>query len=129
MTGCGKMATQRYAAEDVVLSGTMIARGTPVVVVLAAANRDPQFFALAADLDVTRAANKHLGFGYGVHYCIGAPLARLEARIAFDTLLKRIPTMRLAVPAADLRYNESAVVRGLVRLPVAWQRFDKTRGV
>ena len=82
----------------------------------------PGAFATATDLDITRVPNKHLGFGYGVHYCIGAPLARLEARIAFNTLLKRIPTIRLVVPASQLTYTQSAVVHGLTQLPVRWNK-------
>lgn len=115
-----EMGTTRYAAEDVEIGGQLIRRGTAVVVVLAAADRDSAVFEHAAELDVTREPNKHLAFGYGVHYCLGAPLARLEAKIAFNTLLKRIPTMQLGVPAARLRYNESRIVRGLLRLPVCW---------
>ena len=115
-----EMATTRYAAEDVEIGGTMIRRGTAVVVVLAAAGRDTAVFDNAAELDVTRESNKHMGFGYGVHYCLGAPLARLEAKIAFNTLLKRIPTMRLGIPAHQLTYNESQILRGLVQLPVRW---------
>jgi cytochrome P450 len=116
-----EFATQRFAAEDVLISGTLIRRGTPVTVILAAANRDPQPFARPDALRVLRDAHQHLGFGYGVHYCIGAPLARLEAKIAFNTLLERLPTLQLAIPAADLVYTEGAVVRGLVRLPVKWK--------
>ncbi|NJN17830.1 MAG: cytochrome P450 [Oscillochloris sp.] len=116
-----EMATMRYAAEDVQIEGIMIRCGTPVVVVLAAANRDPAAFADAAALDITRDARKHVGFGYGVHYCLGAPLARLEAAIAFNTLLARLPGLQLAVPANQLQYNEGTIVRGLIRLPVRWQ--------
>ncbi len=119
-----EMATTRFAAEDVQLGETFIRRGTPVVVILAAANRDPAALQDASVLDITRASNKHLGFGYGVHYCLGAPLARLEARIAFNTLLQRLPTIELAVPASALSYNESSIVRGIVHLPVRWRVSD-----
>ncbi|MCB0037945.1 MAG: cytochrome P450, partial [Anaerolineales bacterium] len=115
-----EMATTRYAAEDVQIGETLIRRGTPVVVVLAAANRDPAAFGEAGRLDVNRENSTHLGFGYGVHYCIGAPLARLEAKIAFNTLLKRIPHMQLAVDPSQLKYTSGAVVTGLTRLPVRW---------
>ncbi len=115
-----EMTTTRYAAEDVQIGDVFIKRGTQVVVILAAVNRDPGAFNNAAALDITRQPNKHMGFGYGVHYCLGAPLARLEARIAFNTLLKRLPTLRLSVPAAQLQYNEGAIVRGLIQLPVRW---------
>ena len=119
-----EMTTTRYAAEDVTIGDTFLPRGTTVIVILAAVNRDPQIFANGDTLDVGREPNKHLGFGYGVHYCVGAPLARLEAKIAFTTLLQRLPTMQLAVPAAKLTYNDSAIVRGLVRLPVRWDVHD-----
>lgn len=115
-----EMATTRYAAEDVQVGDTLIKRGTQVVVILAAVNRDPEAFEDPAALDITRQPNRHMGFGYGVHYCLGAPLARLEARIAFTTLLKQLPTLRLGVPAAQLQYNDGAIVRGLMQLPVRW---------
>ncbi|WP_420629330.1 cytochrome P450 family protein [Candidatus Leptofilum sp.] len=115
-----EMTTTRYAAEDVTIGDTFLPRGTTVIVILAAVNRDLQTFAGGDTLDVRREQNKHMGFGYGVHYCVGAPLARLEARIAFNTLLKRLPTLQLAVPAAKLSYNDSAIVRGLTRLLVRW---------
>ena len=119
-----EMTTTRYAAEDVTIGNTFLSRGTTVIVILAAANRDPQAFTNGDTLDVMREPNKHMGFGYGVHYCVGAPLARLEAKIAFTTLLQRLPTLQLAVPAAKLTYNDSAIVRGLVRLPVRWDVYD-----
>ena len=119
-TGPVEMATTCYAAEDTEIGGTFIRAGSPIIVILAAADRDPAVFQDAAELNVTRESNKHLGFGYGVHYCLGAPLARLEARIAFNTLLKRMPAIRLSVPASQLKYNEGTIVHGLVRLPVRW---------
>ncbi len=115
-----EFSTTRYAAEDVQIGDMFIKRGTAVIVILAAANRDPAAFMEPTILDITRESNKHLGFGYGVHYCLGAPLARLETRIAFNTLLKRLPTIRLGVSASTLQYNESSIVRGLVRLPICW---------
>lgn len=118
--GAVERSTTRYAAEDVRISGQLIRRGTPVIVVLGGANRDPGQYADAAQLDITRQNNKHLGFGYGIHYCLGAPLARLEGRIAINTLIQRLPDPRLAMPVSELRYRASPVVRGLVRLPVAW---------
>lgn len=115
-----EMATTRYAAEDVQIGDTFIKRGTAVVVILAAANRDPAAFEDAGKLDISRDANKHLGFGYGVHYCLGAPLARLEGKIAVATLLNRLPHLQLAVPAANLKYQGSNIVHGVVKLPVTW---------
>lgn len=115
-----EMTTTRYAAEDITIGDTFLPRGTTVIVILAAVNRDPQAFVKSDTLDVMREQNKQMGFGYGVHYCVGAPLARLEARIAFNTLLTRLPTIQLAVPATKLKYNDSSIVRGVVRLPVRW---------
>ncbi len=123
--GSVEMATTRYAAEDVQVGDTLIRRGTPVVVILAATSRDQAEFENPAELDITRQANKHLGFGYGVHYCIGAPLARLEAKIAFNTLLKRLPNLQLSVPASQLEYNDSSIVHGVARLPVRWDATGK----
>ena len=117
-----EMATERYAAEDVTLGGTFLPRGTNIIVILAAANRDPQSYDQANRLDVTRTGNHHAAFGYGIHYCLGAPLARLEARIAFNTLLARLPTMQLAVPAGELQYSQGGIVRGLTRLLVRWEK-------
>ena len=119
-SGPVEMSTTRYAAENVTISDTFIPHGSPVIIIFAAANLDPTQFIDHNQLDITRANNKHLGFGYGVHYCIGAPLARLEAKIAFNTLLQRIPTIQLAIPASQLTYNNGTIVRGLTRLPVRW---------
>ena len=115
-------ATTRYAAEDVLLGGQRLRRGTPIIVILAAVNRNNKQFEEANAFKTSRAKPQHLGFGYGIHYCVGAPLARLEARIAFANLFKRLPNIRLAVPASTLSYNEGAMVRGLKRLPVRWDQ-------
>ncbi|MGD2078274.1 MAG: cytochrome P450 [Chloroflexota bacterium] len=122
--GAVERSTTRYAAEDVQISGQLIKRGTPIIVVLGAANRDPGQFGEADQLDITRQNNKHLGFGYGIHYCLGAPLARLEGKIAINTLLQRLPDLRLATPVSALRYRSSPVVRGLESLPVIWSTGD-----
>jgi cytochrome P450 len=115
-------ATTRFAAEDVEIGGQLIRRGTPVTVVLAGAERDPRHFANPDTLDITRTDNKHIGFGYGIHYCLGAPLARMEGEIAIGTLLRRIPNLQLAVPVDALEYRLSPIIRGLVRLPVTWAK-------
>jgi cytochrome P450 len=122
--GAVERSTTRYAAEDIQISGQLIKRGTPIIVVLGAANRDPGQFGEADQLDITRQNNKHLGFGYGIHYCLGAPLARLEGKIAINTLLQRLPDLRLATPVSALRYRSSPVVRGLESLPVIWSTGD-----
>ena len=91
-----------------------------VVVVLASANRDAAQFGDADTLDLQRAPNRHLAFGKGAHYCLGAPLARLEAEIALHTLLDRLPTLRLNTEPAQLSYRPVPLFHSLVALPVAW---------
>jgi cytochrome P450 len=88
------------------------------MLVLASANRDERQFANPDMLDITRAPNKHLAFGWGAHYCIGAPLARLEGQIAITTLLRRCPDLRLAAAPATLRWRPGLEMNGLQALPV-----------
>jgi cytochrome P450 PksS len=111
-------ATERYAHEDVSLHGVTISKGELVLAVLASANRDEAQFACPDSLDLTRNPNRHLAFGQGVHYCLGAPLARLEGQIAISTLLRRLPKLRLSTPVETLRWRPTFVVRGLESLPV-----------
>jgi cytochrome P450 PksS len=111
-------STQRYASEDVELAGTLIPRGERVMVVVASANRDDRQFDGADQLDVAHELRPHLGFGHGIHYCLGAPLARIEGQIAIGTLLRRIPKLQLAVTPAELRWRPGLLIRGLVELPV-----------
>ncbi len=112
-------ATERYTREDVTLHGVTIPRGELVFPVIASANRDERQFPDADMLDLTREPNRHLSFGLGPHFCLGAPLARLEGQIALTTLLRRLPNLRLAAPAAALRWRSGLVLRGLEALPVA----------
>ena len=100
-------ATFRFAAEPVEIGGVRISRGDLVLVALSSANRDPSRFGDPDRLDVGRDSSGHLAFGHGIHYCLGAPLARLEAEIAFSHLLARFGSMRLAVPAGSLRWRPS----------------------
>lgn len=111
-------ATERYAREDITLAGVTIPRGELVYAVIASANRDERQFANPDSLDITRDPNKHLSFGFGVHFCLGAPLARLEGQIAMQTLLSRLSNLRLAVPPERLRWRRGRVLRGLQALPV-----------
>jgi cytochrome P450 PksS len=117
---CGplKVATERYALDGATVAGVDIPRGELVYVALASANRDEEQFADAERLDVARTPNRHLAFGQGIHFCLGAPLARLEARIAFATLLRRTRMLRLAVEAEKLRWQRGLVLRGMKALPV-----------
>lgn len=100
-----ELATWRFATEPLTLGGMRIEAGDPVLVVLAAADRDPERFADPDTLDLSRTDNQHLGYGHGIHYCLGAPLARLEGQTALATLLTRLPDLELAVPSQDLRWR------------------------
>lgn len=112
-------ASQRIALEDMEIAGTPIPKGAWVHVSLGAANRDPAVFEDPARLHVTRAPKRHVAFGHGLHFCLGAPLARLEGQIAIGSLLSRFPDLALALPAAEYRYHRTgSIVRGLVSLPV-----------
>jgi cytochrome P450 len=111
-------ATERYAREDVTLGGVTIPRGEMVFAVIASANRDERQFPNPDALDITREPNRHLSFGLGTHFCLGAPLARLEGQIAINTLLRRVPELQLAVAPAKLRWRRGLVLRGLEALPV-----------
>lgn len=113
-------ATIRFAAEDVEVGGQLIRRGEAVGVVLYGANRDPSQFAAPDALDITREPNRHHAFGFGVHYCLGAPLARMEGQIGLATLLRRLPGLRLAAPVETLVWRFNPILRGLHHLPVAW---------
>jgi cytochrome P450 PksS len=112
-------ATERFAREDVTIAGVNIPQGSLVFAVLASANRDERQFPNPDALDVTRDPNKHLAFGLGIHFCLGAPLARLEGQIAINTLLRRAPELRLAAPPGALRWRPGLVLRGLQALPVS----------
>jgi len=111
-----EMATERYTREDVEIAGATIPRGELVYAVLASANRDDRQFQDPDRLDLSREPNRHLAFGLGVHYCLGAPLARLEGQIAIGTLLRRVPNIQL--PRRSLRWRRGLVLRGLEALPV-----------
>ncbi|MCC6458402.1 MAG: cytochrome P450 [Caldilineaceae bacterium] len=113
-------APMRYAAEDSEVAGVTIRRGDAVSVVLGSANRDAAQFTAADSFNITRDPNRHLAFGHGVHYCLGAALARLEGRIAIQALLEQTPDLHLAIPADQLRWRTHPIMRGLKRLPVAW---------
>jgi cytochrome P450 len=118
--GSVERALNRWAAVDVELGGHTIRRGETVIVVLGSANRDEERFPDPDVLDVTRDDVKHIGFGRGSHYCLGAPLARLEAEVALGTLLRRLPGLRLDLEPADLRWRPVPLFRSLAALPVAW---------
>jgi cytochrome P450 PksS len=113
-------ASDRYTREAVTFAGVTIPRGQAVFAVLASANRDERQFPDPDALDLGREPNRHLAFGLGTHFCLGAALARLEGQIALGTLLRRFPDLRLAVPPRELRWRPGLVLRGLEALPVAF---------
>jgi cytochrome P450 len=113
-------STTRWVRRDVVYKGHAMRRGDVVRVVLASANRDEGQFVCPDTLDVGRVANRHLAFGHGIHYCLGAPLARLEGKIALPTLFRRLPNLRLVAPPEQLAWRSGVLFRGLVSLPLAW---------
>jgi cytochrome P450 len=115
---CPVQTTGRLATANVEVGGKQIRAGQGVTLRLGAANRDPQQFAEPDRLNLTRPDNRHLAFGYGIHFCVGAPLARLEAEIAFGALVRRLPGLRL--DADELTWDQSVVFRGLTRLPLSF---------
>ena len=110
--------TSRLVLEEINYKGHTFPPNTQVAFLLAAANHDPQRFATPHQLDITRQKNQHLSFGGGIHYCLGAPLARLEGEIAFTTLLRRMPHFKLAVETPE--FNDNYLLRGLKSLPLTF---------
>jgi cytochrome P450 len=116
--GPAETTTARFAREDIELGGQEIAKGDPLLVVLAAADRDPTRFVDPQAFEIMREdANRHIAFGKGVHACLGAPLARLEGQIAIETLFRRYPDLRLAVPESEITWAPS-FLRSLTGLPL-----------
>ncbi len=113
-------AFARIATEDLELGGQLVRKGDSVVTTIASANRDEAVFDRPDEINLTREQNPHVGFGHGVHHCLGAPLARLELQLAVGTLVRRLPGLRLAVPADDVAWRVNRLVRGVRALPVAW---------
>jgi cytochrome P450 PksS len=111
------MSTERYAREEVTIQGVTVPRGEMTFVVTGSANRDETVFENPDMLGIEREPNKRLSFGHGIHYCLGAALARLEAKIAINTLLERMPKLRLKGPPESLRWRRSLILRGLEMLP------------
>ena len=111
----------RWVAADAEVGGQSIRRGDLVIAVIGSANRDAARFPNADELDLGRSDTKHVGFGKGPHFCLGAPLARLETEIALTTLFERLPTLRLAIAEDDLHWRPIPLFRSLASLPVAWE--------
>ncbi|GIG91402.1 cytochrome P450 family protein [Plantactinospora endophytica] len=114
------VALRRFALTDITIGGVTVPAGATVLLCVAAANRDPERFADPDALDLTRPDNGHLTLGHGIHYCVGAPLARLEAQIAIGAVLRRFPKLALAVDPAELAWRPSFRTRGLTSLPVTF---------
>lgn len=110
----------RYATEDIEIAGQQIKQGDMVLPILTSANRDESQFTDPEELDIAHNVNRHLAFGHGIHACLGKPLARLEGDIAFTTLLKRMPNLRLSVPRENITWGFSLNSRSLTALPVAF---------
>ncbi|MFF3245606.1 cytochrome P450 [Streptomyces sp. NPDC002870] len=118
--GPAPLAIRRFAVEDIAISGVTIPAGDTVLLSLAAAHRDPHRFADPDRLDIGRDVTGHLALGHGIHYCLGAPLARMETEIALAALLERFPRLELDVPYVELRWRPSMRARGLLTLPVRY---------
>jgi cytochrome P450 len=110
--------TARVSGEDVAIAGRTIAKGELVMPFIGAADRDPAQFPDPDRLDIARTDNRHIAFGWGIHFCLGAPLARLEGQIALNTLVRRLPKLALATDKPE--YRESLTLRGLSTLPVCF---------
>ncbi|RAS80270.1 cytochrome P450 family protein [Priestia endophytica] len=113
-----EFSTDRWAKESFTFMGQQVEKGDHVIVSLASANHDPAVFANPGTLDITREKSPHLAFGKGLHYCLGAPLARLEGEIAIRILLEEYPNLTLAADLSELEWRQSLIIRGLKQLPV-----------
>ncbi|WP_086859565.1 cytochrome P450 family protein [Streptomyces milbemycinicus] len=118
--GPAPLAIRRFPLEDVEIGGVTVPAGETVLLSLASANRDPGHFKEPDRLDPDFGRLGHLAFGHGIHYCLGAPLARLEAETALAALLSRLPRLRLDISHTELRRRPTIRARGLISLPVAW---------
>jgi cytochrome P450 len=111
---------RRVATEDVEVGGQLIRAGEGVIVATDSGNRDEKVFADPDTLDIHRQARHHVAFGYGVHQCLGQPLARVELQVVYGTLYRRMPTLRPAVELAEIPFKHDMVVYGVHELPVTW---------
>jgi cytochrome P450 len=111
---------RRVALEDIEIGGVTIRAGEGIIAAGESANRDAAVFDAPDELDIHRERNHHLAFGFGVHQCLGQPLARLELQIAYPALLRRFPDLQVAVPVEDIRFRDKMIVYGVQALPVSW---------
>jgi cytochrome P450 len=114
------LATSRVALADIEIGDVVIRKGEGVIILGAAANRDPATFENPDALDIHRDAHDHVSFGHGIHRCIGGPLAQVELEVVYATLFRRIPGLRLAVPFDQLSFKDGAIMYGAYELPVTW---------
>jgi cytochrome P450 PksS len=119
----------RFAKEDLEIGGVKIAKSERVLLMLAAANRDEAVFENSEALDIARDPNRHLGFGLGIHFCLGAPLARMEGAIALNALIQKFPDIQLAIPRAKVEWRPNSLLRGLAELPVRLGATKKERAL
>lgn len=119
----------RHAKEDIEIGGVKIAKSERVILMLAAANRDEKAFTNSETLDIARDPNRHLGFGLGIHFCLGAPLARMEGAIALNALLQKFPDISLAIPRDTVKWRRNSLLRGLEALPVRLGPVKKDRAL
>jgi cytochrome P450 PksS len=117
----------RHAKEELEIGGVKIAKSDRVILMLAAANRDERAFADSETLDIAREPNRHLGFGLGIHFCLGAPLARLEGAVALNALIEKFPDISLAIPRDAVKWRRNSLLRGLAALPVRLGPAKKAR--
>ncbi|MFI9169439.1 cytochrome P450 [Streptomyces lincolnensis] len=114
------LGRRRAVTEDIEIGGRLVRAGEGVIMANEIANRDPEVFPDPDRLDLTRDARRHVAFGFGVHQCLGQPLARMELQVVYGTLYKRIPTLELACALEDVRFKNDAFIYGVHELPVSW---------
>lgn len=114
------LGRRRAVTEDIEIGGQVVRAGEGVIMANEIANRDPEVFPDPDRLDLTRDARRHVAFGFGVHQCLGQPLARMELQVVYGTLYRRIPTLKLACSLEDVRFKDDAFIYGVHELPVAW---------
>ncbi|MBP5934728.1 cytochrome P450 [Streptomyces acidiscabies] len=114
------LGRRRAVTEDIEIAGRTVRAGEGLIMANEIGNRDPEAFPDPDRLDLTRDARRHVAFGFGVHQCLGQPLARMELQVVYGTLYKRLPDLKLAIPFEDVRFKDDAFVYGVHSLPVTW---------